>query len=167
MNDTKLAARAVVSLRFQPYDSWVLIQLRCWGRQIARGHRSLPSKDAASFVSYYSHDPTDLQQTHRGRHIDDKNDQTRQHEQNPERDSQAQHRCPGRRTLHNNDDDRVRERGEEQPKRKFRDARPYKRPDHPRRQLGARQLESHECDREDNSNEGQHRCGDNAQKRFS
>jgi hypothetical protein len=27
-NDTKLAAPAVLSLRFQPYDSWVLIQLR-------------------------------------------------------------------------------------------------------------------------------------------
>ena len=30
-NDTKLASTAVVPFRFQPDDSWVLIQLRCWG----------------------------------------------------------------------------------------------------------------------------------------
>ncbi|HET9778759.1 MAG TPA: hypothetical protein VFP81_05700 [Propionibacteriaceae bacterium] len=117
----------------------------------------------ARFVGYCSHHPTDLQQSHCGRHVVDKDDQTRQHKQNPERDSEAEHRCTGRRTFHNDDDDRVRERSEKQPKGKLRDAGPDERPDHPWRQLDARQLERHQRDREDNSDEGKHRRRDDAQ----
>jgi hypothetical protein len=103
--------------------SWVLIHLRCRGRQIACRQWSVPTQGTARLVSYCGHHPTDLQQTHSGRHVDDKDDQARQHKQNPERDSEAERICAGRRTLHNNDDDRVRKRGEKQPKGKLRDAR--------------------------------------------
>jgi hypothetical protein len=41
-NYTELAASAIVSLRFQPYESWVLIHVRRCGRQIACGEGSLP-----------------------------------------------------------------------------------------------------------------------------
>jgi hypothetical protein len=80
---------------------------------------------------------------------------------------EAEHICAGRRTLDNDDDDRVRERGKEQPKGKLCDAGPDERTDHPWGKLGTRQLEGHERDREDNSDEGKHRRGDDAQKRFS